>query len=238
MEKIMYSLWKSPDQSINDFNEALLGPMSEALLASGAKKIRISLVDEQVAPAIKLRHENLDPMINAVVSIWVDSYIYRDKQQVILADFADQFHGYLVTESEPIVNSQHPEEEGVRTVGMNQLAFLQKPERLSRQEWLDIWHNSHTQVAVDTQSTFGYRQNVVVMAVTDSALPFDAIVEENFPVEAMSSPHAFYDAFDNDGKPDDAKLAEHGKIMAKSCARFIDFENINVLPTSEYCIKL
>lgn len=238
MEKIIYPVWKLSHQSNGDFNAALLGPMSDALLASGVKKLRINLVDDAVAPAAKLCHKNLDPMMDAVVSIWVDSYIYRAKQQQILSEFVERFHGYLVTESEPLVNVQHPAVEGQRTMGMSQLAFLQKPERLTRQDWLDVWHNSHTQVAIDTQSTFGYRQNVVVMTLTEGAPSFDALVEENFPNEAMTSPHAFYAAVDDNGKPDDAKLALHGKIMAESCARFIDIENINVLPTSEYSIKL
>lgn len=237
MEKIIYPVWKLSHQSMNDFNTALLGSMSEALLASGLKKLRINVVDDDVAAASKLRHENMTPLMDAVISMWVDSYIYRDKQQAILSDYVDRYDGYLVTESEPLVNTIHPAQPGQRTLGMSQLAFLQKPERLSRHEWLDIWHNSHTQVAIDTQSTFGYRQNVVVMAVTEGAPNIDAIVEENFPVEAMTSPHAFYHAFDEQGNRDDAKLAEHGKLMAESCARFIDFTDINVLPTSEYNLK-
>ena len=58
--------------------------------------------------------------------------------------------------------------------------------RLSYEQWLDIWHNSHTRVAIDTQSTFGYRQNVVVRPLTYLAPPIDAIIEENFPPAAMS----------------------------------------------------
>ena len=68
----------------------------------------------------------------------------------------------------------------------------QRPQRLSQQQWLEIWHGSHTQVAIDTQSTFGYRQNVVARPVTYAAPPFDAIIEENFPAAAMSSQQAFY----------------------------------------------
>ncbi len=70
--------------------------------------------------------------------------------------------------------------------------FLQRPRRLSEQQWLEVWQGSHTRVAIDTQSTFGYRQNVITRPMTYAAPPFDAIVEENFPQEAMTSQHAFY----------------------------------------------
>jgi hypothetical protein len=83
-------------------------------------------------------------------------------------------------------------------------------------------------VAIDTQSTFGYRQNYVVRALTEAAPEVHAIVEENFPDEAMTSDHAFYAA------PDDATLARHQQAMMDSCARFIDFERIDVIPMSEY----
>ena len=238
MEKLIYPVWKSPSQSLAEFKAALLGPMSDALLASGAKKLRISIDDEAVSPAAQLRQENIEQMMHGVISIWVDSYIYREKQQAILGEYVDSYHGYLVTESEAIVNTQHPAVEGERTEGMNEIVFLRKPERLARHEWIDTWHNSHTQVAIDTQSTFGYRQNVVAMVLTDGAPPFDAIVEENFPAAAMNSPHAFYDAVDENGQPDNAKLNERVNIMVESCARFIDFEQLVVLPTSEYSLKL
>ena len=238
MEKIIYPVWKPSGQSVDDFKAALLGPMSQALLSSGVKKLRINIVDDDVAPAAKLRHQNISSMMDAVISIWVDSYIYREHQQAVIRGYVDHYHGYLVTESEPVVNTLYPAQEGQRTLGMSQLAFLQKPERLTRHDWLDIWHNSHTQVAVDTQSTFGYRQNVIVMALTEGAPAFDAMVEENFPSQAMTSPHAFYDALDENGNPDDVKLALHGKIMGESCARFIELKDINVLPTSEYSLKL
>lgn len=67
---------------------------------------------------------------------------------------------------------------GERTEGFAQIAFLQRPQRLTPQEWLDIWHNHHTRVASETQATFAYVQNVVVRALSAQAPAVDAIVEE------------------------------------------------------------
>jgi hypothetical protein len=95
-----------------------------------------------------------------------------------------------------------------------------------------VWQGSHTQVAIDTQATFGYRQNLVVRGIGEDTPAFDAIVEENFPPEAMTSDHAFYDT-----GGDEALLAERMTAMMESCARFIDFESIDVVPMSEYVVK-
>jgi len=60
-----------------------------------------------------------------------------------------------------------------------------------------------------------------------------AIVEENFPPEAMTDDHAFYAT-----GGDDAVLQKHMTAMMESCSRFIDFERIDVIPMSEYPVKL
>lgn len=229
----MYLLYKSDAQSAEAFSAALRGPVAEQLLAQpGVRKMRVSVADADVAPAAKLRQGNSRPMLDALVSLWVDSSVYRAPLEAILTDACPRFHGYLVTESEPLVNTAHPARDGERVYGMNQVVCLQKPPRLSTEDWIKVWHGSHTQLALETQSTFCYRQNVVARALTYGAPACDAIIEENFPPEAMTSQHVFYDAVG-----DDARLQRNQKAMMESCARFIDFDKIDVLPTSEYVLR-
>ena len=233
MEKMLYPVWKKPAQSIEDFREQLLGVMSEQLLSSGVRSLRIIVAHPGVAAASGLRQQNINqPLMDAVISMWVDSAIYRQQQETIIGSYVSQLHGYLVTESEALVNHLHPADKGQRVEGMCEVVFLQKPSRLEYSEWLDIWHNSHTQIAIDTQSTFGYRQNVVTRALTAGAPEVDAIIEENFPAAAIHSQHAFYDAVG-----DDVKLQQHQKAMIDSVVRFIDFDRIDVLPASEYIVS-
>lgn len=234
MEKLMYLAWKKPEQSTADFSDALRNSMSSELTESGVRQLSIAISDEAVAPAHNLRQMSMAALPDAIVSVWLDSHIRRDQQQAIIERYTQQCSGYLVTESVPIVNRQQPTLSGERSLGMNQVALLKKPEHLSRNDWLDIWHNSHTQVAIDTQSTFGYRQNVVVLTLTQGAFELDAIVEEMFPDKAMSCAHTFFDAYDAQGEKDDQLLTQRGEIMLNSCSRFIDFEQLNVIPMSEY----
>ena len=83
-------------------------------------------------------------------------------------------------------------------------------------------------VALDLQDTFSYVQNVVTRRLTDGAEPWDAIVEECFPPEAMTDPHAFFDT------ADDELLARRQQDMFASVERFIDLGKIDVVPTSRY----
>lgn len=232
MEKMMYLVWKHETEPLADFRQKLLGKVSAQLLGLGVHKLRVSVVDDDVAPADKLRRESSKPPISGVISMWADTAINRKPLEQVVEGVVARMAGYLVTESEPIVNTKHKVPDGQRTPGMNQVVTLVKPSRLSYEQWIDIWHGSHTQVAIETQSTFGYRQNVIVRPLTYAAPPYDAIVEENFPAGAMTDALVFYDSVG-----DKAKCKERVKRMMESCARFIDFDKIDCMPTSEYTMK-
>jgi len=232
MEKIVYLVWKHEKDSPTAFKQKLLGKVSEQLIELGVHKLRINVVDEDVAPADPIRIENTKPPISGMISLWVDTAINRQTLEEVIKKAVARLAGYLVTESEPIVNTKYVVADGQRTPGMSQVAFLQKPPRLSYEHWLEIWLGSHTQVAIDTQSTFGYRQNVIVRPLTYAAPPYDAIVEENFPKAAMTDRMAFFDSVG-----DKEKFKQRQQAMIESCTRFIDFDKIDCIPTSEYVVK-
>ena len=232
MEKLMYAVWKIDTDSETEFRHKLLENISGQLLESEARKLRIGVVDQDVAPAARLRRESTKPPINGIISMWVDTSIRRRPLEEIIQTAVSRMAGYLVTESEPIVNTKHIVENGKRTPGMYQVVFLKRPPRLNYEQWLEIWLGSHTQVAIDTQSTFGYRQNVIVRPLTYAAAPYDAIIEEYFPEAAMTDPSVFFSAVG-----DAAKRKEHAKAMQESVVRFIDFDKIDCIPMSEYTMK-
>tara|TARA_B110000444_G_scaffold254937_1_gene288341 strand:+ start:483 stop:1181 length:699 start_codon:yes stop_codon:yes gene_type:complete len=229
VEKLLYPVWKNPTIGGDEFGRLLTEDLTPLLKDLGCKKLRISVMDSSVKLAMPRLTENSGPAMDAMISIWIDSSVYRHPFEQAIDEYVSRKTGYLVTESEPLVNDSAPRDENNRVEGICHVVFLTHPPRLSYEQWLDIWHNSHTQIAIDTQSTFGYRQNVIVRRLTYGAPPFDAIIEENFPIGAMDSNHVFYEA-----EGDDAKLAQNLKAMMDSCARFIDFDKIDIIPTSEY----
>jgi hypothetical protein len=234
MEKVVYVLWRDPRTTEHEFARRLRTEVAERLLESGARGLQVNVTDEAVRPAAALRQTSTRPQMEGLLSVWVDSAIARFRRPLdaIVEAAVGRMAAYLVTESQPIRNTRHPPLPGERTAGFSQLAFLERPPRLSHEAWLDIWHNHHTPVAIDTQDNFEYVQNVIVRPLSHAAPVCDAIVEECFPEAAMTDPQAFFDAV---GDAD--KLQRHVQTMMASCARFIDFDAIDVVPTSQYMIK-
>mgnify|MGYP001819958328 CR=1 FL=1 len=232
MEKVIVPLWKREDISPEAFSQGLLGEFADTLSAdSSVLSLKICIVDEHVAPAASYRMESiLTPAWDAALIAWChagdDILSHRDS----IEKRCDHFHAYIVTESDRLPVDYSGVKRGQKTDGMNEIVALQKPEWLARDEWIRIWHESHTQIAIDTQSTFGYRQNIVARALTPEAPGVDAFIEENFPEKAIHSRLGFYDVDTEEEKQ------QREQVMIESCARFIDFEKIDCTPTSEYVI--
>ena len=93
------------------------------------------------------------------------------------------------------------------------------------------WHDHHTQVAIDTQATSRYLQNLVVRPLTAGAPPCTAVVEEAFPEEAMTDQSVFFDAVG-----DDERLKSNADALMSSVMAFLEFDLIDVVPTSEYAV--
>jgi hypothetical protein len=233
MEKLIYPLWKPDTQTGDDFRDALLATGSALEGESTLRAARLAVADGDVAAGEHRRMAATHPLPDAVLSLWVDRADGRGPLEALFAPAVQRFHCYLVTEAEPLVNTRHPAAPGERVHGMCHVVFLQRPPRLSEAQWLDIWLGRHTPVAIETQSTFGYRQNVIVRGLSYAAPPVHAMIEENFPPEAMTSDFAFYGVEEGDQEG----LARHSGAMMESVARFIDFDRIDVIPMSEYLLK-
>lgn len=231
MEKIIYTLWKPAGLTMRDFAAALRVTLATQLQQAGVRGLALNIDDADVAPAAGIRQIADAPLPDALLQLWLDSAISLRRQPVdaLIAAAVGRYDAYLVTESQPLRNERHAPAPGQRTHGFAQIALLKKPQRLGYDEWLANWHDGHTPVAIETQSTFEYIQNVVVRALTPDARPYDAIVEECFPPEAMSNPQAFFDAVG------DAEKFQHNldRMMA-SVGRFLDLGTIDVLATSQY----
>ncbi|MAT93320.1 MAG: hypothetical protein CME59_12035 [Halioglobus sp.] len=234
MEKLLYPLWRPAAQQVDAFRDALLAGLCPQLAArDDIHGLRLCVADSAVEPAAGRRMENNPPLPDAVLSLWVDSAGDCARWEPAIDAAVSRRTCYLVAEAEPLVNQQaHPSAPGERVYGMCHVVFMDPPAGLEREQWLALWKDSHTRVAIDTQSTFGYRQNLVVRALGEDTRPCHAIVEENFPPEAMQDDHAFYAS-----GGDDEVLREHATAMFQSCERFIDLARIDVIPMSEYLFK-
>ncbi|CAN5574944.1 EthD domain-containing protein [soil metagenome] len=232
MEKLTYVLWRPAAVEPEPWSAVLRGEVATAIAAAGAHGIQVNVADDAVAPA-SIRMSTFDAPIEAVVSVWVDTSAgaTRAAIEAALAPQAARLAGYLVTESVPL--AAPATEPGSRTAGLANLAFLRRPAELDREEWLDRWQGSHTSIALETQSTFGYVQNVVVRPLTDDAPAIDGIVEELFPEAAMTDFHVF---FDTGGSNEE--LGRRMTAMTTSVAHFSGEDALlDVAPTSRYVVS-
>lgn len=220
--KLMYALWGSA------LDSALRGPQfHEAVRAAGATRLQVNVDDADVAPAM-LRITTFDTPVRAVVSAWTEGETAGISQ--VLAGLAERCAGWEVQERMPLVPP--PTADGVRTPALAQMAFLRIPADLDADEWLHRWQGQHTDVAIETQATFGYVQNRVMRTIlgTDRV---DALVEELFPMAAMTDVHAFYGS-----GGDDAELRRRIERMINSVTRFGAHANLDAVPTSRYVYQL
>ena len=231
MEKVLYLLNAGEGRSGDSLREQLVDDVAPRLLAAGAHQIQVNVMDSGVDAAAGSRlSSGTGPCPDAMVSVWVDSANapWRAAYDELLRDEVDaDVMAYLVTESAPLpgnpVDGRRP--------GYTQVSFLQRPERLGEQAWLDHWHDHHTQVAIHTQATSRYLQNLVVRPLTPGAPPCTAVVEEGFPEEAMTDQSVFFDAVG-----DDARRQANADVLMASVMAFLDFDLIDVVPTSEYTV--
>jgi hypothetical protein len=231
MDKVIYMLWRHPAAELPSFCARLRERLPGELRAAGAQAIRINVSDADVARAAGVRQAVLKPAPDAFVQLRLPDAdgAARARIDAAVTAHAVRTAGYLVEDRQPLTNTRHPPGPGARTFGFAQVALLRKPASLTREQWLDVWLNSHTTVAIETQSTFEYIQNVVVRPLTPEAPAIDAIVEECFPPAAMTDYKVFFDA-----PGDDAKFKANLNRMMQSVSRFIEPGRIDVIPTSQY----
>jgi hypothetical protein len=233
MEKVVYILWRDPKADQQSFARALRTEVSDRLLSGGVHGLQINVVDEAVAAGSHIHYGKTQPQMEAVLHVWLDSALPRFRQPIdeIVAGTCQRFAAYLTTEGQIIRNEKHAPAPGGRTFGWAQIGLSARPEHLTRDVWLDRWRR-HTEVAISTQPIFCYQQNAFVRALTPDAPHFDAMVEECFPMEAMSDPHVFFDAAGDEGK-----YQQNLKTMMDSVTSFADLDSADVFPTSQYVIK-
>ena len=228
MEKLIYLLWKDTGTPEAAFNEALLGPVQRALIARGAQRLQVHVVDETVAPGAKLRFETMRPMPSALVSFWLNAAHARSRCEPALEAAAGRIAGYAVSESIVLpITETHRDGERVR--GFSQIALIRKLPGITQEGFLQIWMRDQTRVGPETQDTFYYGQNIVVRALTPGAPPFDGIVDECYPIEALTDHLVYWKA-----NGCEETFQAHLKREMDNVARFLDGDSVSVIVTSTY----
>ena len=230
MEKLLYVFWRGPE-SATMLSERFRNELVPRIHALGAERLQFNIADfdDLSGTLVNFSLHSTKPPPDGIISFWLSSCYRRAPVEGLLSDAFARIAGYEVTESTILPNQLHPPRHGERTYGFSQVTFLQVPPRLSFEAWRRVWFEEHTPVGIDTQANFLYVHNVVTMPLTAQTPPFRGIVEECFPPQALRDSQVFYNAVG-----DEARHQRHQQRMMESCAKFIDFDRIDVIATSEY----
>lgn len=228
MEKVVALLIGHPSGDEQSLTETLLGTVGDELRHRGASRLQVNVIDPALGPPHGVPPDPEVQQVGAALSYWVDAAgeVGIHAECLPVRD-GWAWHAYLVSESLQL-HGPPAASGGGRCAGFTQIVPLTVPPALSWAEWRRRWQGEHTRVAVETQSSFRYVQNLVVRPLGAGAPGFAAIVEESFPLAAAGDPKVFYDS-----EGDDAKFQANVTRMMDSCARFIA-GSVPITWTAEY----
>ena len=198
----MYALWGA---------DGLLDPgLGLDLAAVGADRLVVESDDEHVAEA-QLRLSTYDDPVHAIVSVWTEG----DPAAV-----TGLGPGHVSWPAGGRGASRAPahlaEADGPTRWSTSRCCASRG---MTREAWKQRWLEHHTQVAIDTQATSGYVQNIVIEPLREGQATVDALVEEFFPMAATTDMHAFYGSGGDDVELDPADDADAGERRRIRCAR-------------------
>jgi hypothetical protein len=238
VEKIVYLLHAKPGQSGDALRGALLDA-APALVERGARGLVVNVADSDAAVPVPMPIPAGEAPVAAEVAIFLDCHDRRGPLEALLDPLCARKAGYLV--SEALYRDYGGNEfgkprdwpDGVRSPGVVMLTLLERPERMTKAEWIAHWHGVQSPVSEELQPRMRYVRNEVVRALTPDAPPWEGIVDECWPsVEHLTNPHLFYRT-----GGDAERLKTNLKRMLDSVRGFLDLPRIRSYAMSEYFLK-
>jgi hypothetical protein len=221
VDKLMFALRAADHAALRDAS------LRADLAGTGVHRVQLNLDDADVAPALRLA--TAEP-ISAIVSTWSDE---TDPKAIatVLERASGRVAGWRVDERRRLDPPEVPD--GERADALANVALIRRPADLPEAEWRRRWLVEHTPVAIRTQATFGYLQNIVIEPVTPEAPAVSALVEELFPTAGMTDQHAFHGS-----GGDEAELKRRFGTLMASVARIGADHDIDLVPSSRYVYKV
>lgn len=216
----------------------MLQEVAPGLLGSGAGRLTMYIADQDsdfksAAPFHPGERACAD------ISLWLDSPEPRSRCEETIKAAGFRLAGFLADE---VIYTEYggnrhtgPRSwpDGRRSPGIVAVTLMERPKRLTREEWIKRWHGRQSPVSEAMQPRCRYVRNVVVKAVTPDAPPYEGLVEEAWPsVKHATNPFLFYGAGKNP-----LKLAWNMTVMLRSVTSFLDPTRIRTTYASEYILK-
>ncbi len=177
MNKYVYLIRNTGgSESYDDFRDTIFDSLGEDLRGLKPERLKINMSVEKPPRASILPLEKVDL---AMVSMTGDLDNRLDDIHGMMIRSGGEISSYRVAES-PYLTYKRDWDNGTATPGLMLLTLLQQKEGLSGSEFMRIWFEEHSPLAVTIHPLFNYVRNVVEEALSEEAFPFNGIVEEHF----------------------------------------------------------
>lgn len=235
MEKLIYLLGETESGNVprgrSDLRERLFSAASD-LAAEGARDITFCVADVEDPDLAEIVQFNAMGMLDAQISLWVDSIDDRAGIEAIVAELTPRHAGYLVTES---ILRDYPESSwdrrswkpGEASPGISIFTSFPKPDRLDLETFYARWHGSHGPLTLELHPLTRYVRNAVFRPLTKDAPTLHAIVSESVESCAVAADvEQFYS-----GK-------ENRKRIVKDVLSFAEIETMSSVVMREYILEV
>ena len=141
MEKIIYLIWKRPTGAVDAVRKTLLDKCVPRLLALDPQRLSFNVDDSDSATPAPVPWPSEELPLVAEVSVWLDCHDRRAPFEEVLSGVGDRMAGYLVSESLYTdyggnrFGKSRDWPDGQRSPGLLTVTLLEKPDRMTREEW-------------------------------------------------------------------------------------------------------
>lgn len=219
--KEIYLIAGEKTESYETFRKRILELSSEVVKSEKPDKLTLTIT---VAPPPRISVIPFKQGKMASVSI------YRKDDTVEVSSLLTHVSGFRFAcrADEAIPVSYHTDRpEDVVTPGVCLLTLFQKKPGITREAFLDRWHNSHTPLSLRIHPLWHYSRNVVTNVLSSKDLSWDGIVEEHFRTRTdLLNPFRFF------GKP--AVILQHMAEVYRDIHTFLNYSTIETWLVREY----
>ena len=233
MEKLIYGLWRRPDQDVDPIRATLLDEVAPALLELGVPGLRVC-VEEPAGKAYRVGANPDGSLLVASVSLWIDSYDNRAPHEAALAQVDAQAYGWIVAESEARAYGEHRTwPDGEQSPGLSITTFFDKKDGIADEDYYRIWHGEHTPLSFVIHPFWMYIRNQVLRPITPGAPSVRGIVYEAVPTDEQMLD--FTQFFGCPGEPD--RLMDQIKIVDDHMETFGNTATLQCMPMREWIFR-
>jgi hypothetical protein len=233
VEKLIYGLWRRPDQDLDPIRTTLLDEVAPALLELGVPGLRVC-VEEPAGKAYRVGANPDGSLLAASVSLWIDSYDNRAPHEAALARADAQAYGWIVAESEARAYGEHRTwPDGEQSPGLSITTFFDKKDGITDDDYYRIWHGEHTPLSFVIHPFWMYIRNQVLRSITPGAPSVRGIVYEAVPTDEQLLD--FTQFFGCPGEPE--RLMEQIKIVDDHMNTFGNTATLQCVPMREWIFR-